>query len=318
MNEKNLVVCDKELRYANGLGDNISVHGEFALRVFICTNMESVMKLKEKRDIHIFIVDELFSQEERTQAGAEETFVLTEDTCQDLGEGETEVYKFQSADKILSVVFETYCERGGGGILRTIKKQKQKLIAVYSPIHRIGKTSLAVALGKEISKTEKTLYLNMEEYADVGMRFAKAEGGTLGDLLYYIRQGKEHGALRVSTMIMQIGDLDYIPPFLFSADLKEVTLEEWKNLLQMILEKTAYETVVLDLGESVQGLLEILGFCDRVYMPVLEDEISMHKVQQFETELEVMGLSELKKKLQIFPAPEDVEMYARKQIREEM
>ena len=27
MNEKNLVVCDKELRYADGLGENISVHG---------------------------------------------------------------------------------------------------------------------------------------------------------------------------------------------------------------------------------------------------------------------------------------------------
>lgn len=317
MNEKNLVVCDKELRYADGLGENISVHGEFALRVFICTNMDSVRKLKQEREIHIFIVDESFSHEERTEASAEGTFVLTEDACQDLGEEETEVYKFQSADRILSIVFETYCERAGGSILKTIKKQKQKLIAVYSPIHRVGKTSLALALGKEFSKTEKTLYLNLEEHADVGARFAKAEGRTLGDLLYYIRQGKEHAALRVSTMIMQIGDLDYIPPFLFSADLKEVTLEEWKNLLQMILEKTAYETVVLDLSESVQGLLEILGFCDTVYMPMLENEISVHKVQKFEEELEVMGLNELKKKIQIFTAPEDMEAFVRRQLREE-
>ena len=65
MNEKNLVVCDKEFRYADGLGENISVHGEFALRVFICTNMESVRKLKQKREIHIFIVDESFPHEER-------------------------------------------------------------------------------------------------------------------------------------------------------------------------------------------------------------------------------------------------------------
>ena len=318
MNEKNLVVCDKEFRYADGLGENISVHGEFALKVFICTNMESVRKLKQKREIHIFIVDESFPHEERAEASAEETFVLTEDTCQDLGKDETEVYKFQSADRILAIVFETYCERGGGGILKTIKKQKQKLIGVYSPIHRVGKTSLALALGKELSKTEKTLYLNLEEHADVGARFVKAEGRTLGDLLYYIRQGKEHAALRVSTMLMQIGDLDYIPPFLFSADLKEVTLEEWKNLLQMILEKTAYETVVLDLGESVQGLLEILGFCDTVYMPVLEDEISRYKVKKFEEELEVMGFNEVRKKIQIFTAPEDMEIYARKQFKEEM
>jgi hypothetical protein len=316
LNEKNLVVCDKEFRYADGLGENISVHGEFALRVFICTNMESVRKLKQKREIHIFIVDESFPHEERAEASAEETFVLTEDTCQDLGKDETEVYKFQSADRILAIVFETYCERGGGGILKTIKKQKQKLIGVYSPIHRVGKTSLALALGKELSKTEKTLYLNLEEYADVGARFVKAEGRTLGDLLYYIRQGKEHAALRVSTMLMQIGDLDYIPPFLFSADLKEVTLEEWKNLLQMILEKTAYETVVLDLGESVQGLLEILRFCDTVYMPVLEDAISKRKLNQYENGLRQMGMEALEEKTYRFAMPKDIESYVKKLIQE--
>jgi len=75
--------------------------------------------------------------------------------------------------------------------------------------------------------------------------------------------------------------------------------------------------VVLDLSESVQGLPEILGFCDTVYMPVLEKEISVHKVQKFEEELEVMGLNELKKKIQIFTAPEDMEAFVRRQLREE-
>lgn len=317
MSEKNLVVCDKELRYADGLSKNVSTRSEFALRVYICTNLASVMRLKKERDIHILIVDEAFTYEERAEMKAEQTFVLTKEVCQDLGEKEKEIYKFQSADRILAIVFETYCERSGNSILKTIKKQKRKLIAVYSPIHRIGKTSFAISLGKELAKMGKTLYLNLEEYADVGERFVKAEGRTLADLLYYMRQESNDTALRVSTMAQQMGNLDYIPPFLLSADLKQVSLEEWKNLLQLILEETIYETIILDLGESIQGLTEILKFCDTIYMPVLEDEISKRKVQRFREGLQQMQLEGLADKIQEFTAADDMETYARKLIREE-
>lgn len=317
MNEKNLVICDKELRYADGLGQNISTRNELALRVFICTHLDSVRRLKEKQKIHILIVDEMFSYEERAEMEAEQTFVLTKEACQDLGEKEKEIYKFQSADKILAIVFETYCERSGNSILKMIKKQKRKLIAVYSPVHRVGKTTFALALGRELAKTEKTLYLNLEDYADMGERFAKAEGRNLGDLLYYIRQENQDAALRVSTMVRQIEDLDYIPPILLSTDLWEVSLEEWNNFLQLILEKTIYESVVLDLGDGLQGFMKILQLCDTIYMPVLEDDISRCKVKCFYEGLRQMQLEELMDKIQEFTATEDMEAYARKLVKEE-
>lgn len=317
MNEKNLVVCDKELRYADGLAKNISTRTELALRVYICTRLDSVRRLKEEQKIHILIVDEEFTYEERVEMEAEQTFVLTKETCQDLGEKEREIYKFQSADQILAIVFETYCERSGKSILKAIKKQKRKLVAVYSPIHRVGKTAFAIGLGKELAKMGKTLYLNLEEYADVGERFVKAEGRTLADLLYYMRQESQDVSLRVSTMVRQVENLDYIPPFLLSADLREVSLEEWKNLLQLILEETIYETIILDLGESVQGLMEILQFCDTIYMPVLEDAISKCKVQRFYEGVRQMQLEGLVDKIQEFKAVEDMETYARKLIRED-
>lgn len=318
MSEKNLVVCDKELRYADGLSENIATRSEFALRVYICTNLASVMRVRQERNIHILIVDEAFTYEERKEMKAEQTFVLTKEVCHDLGENEKEIYKFQSADKILAIVFETYCERSGNSILKTIKKQKRKLIAVYSPIHRVGKTSFAISLGKELAKMGKTLYLNLEEYADVGERFVKAEGRNLADLLYYMRQEGGDAALRVSTMAQQMENLDYIPPFLLSADLKQVSLEEWKNLLQLILEETIYETIILDLGESIQGLTELLQFCDTIYMPVLEDEISTCKVQCFREGLQQMKVEGLADKIQEFTAADDMETYARTLIKEEL
>lgn len=317
MSEKNLVVCDKELRYATGLGENISLRTEFALRVHICTSVDSVKQFREKQKLHILIIDEGFAYVEREQMDAEQTFVLTKGRCQDLGEKEKEIYKYQSADKILATVFETFCGQRENNLIKKMNTQKKKLIAVYSPIHRIGKTTFAIAMGRELARTNRTLYLNLEEYADVGERFIRAEGKNLSDLLYFTRQ-EENIALRLSTMIAHMGELEYIPPVLLGADLKEISLEEWQSFLTSVLNETVYETVILDLSESIQGLLEILQFCDKVYMPVLEDGISKKKVQRFEEMLRQMGLSGLEQKIYQFVVVEDMELDVKRMIQEEM
>lgn len=316
MNEKNLVVCDKEFRYANGLGENISERSELALRVHTCTSLESVERLKQDRKLHILIIDEAFVYEERRKMEAEQTFVLTKETCEDLGEEEKEVCKYQSSDRILSVVFQSYYENTKQNILKSVRKSKQTMYAVYSPIHRIGKTAFAIALGKELAKREKTLYLNMEEYADVDGRFLRVEGRNLGDLLYYMRQEEDNMALRLSTMIGKIEDLDYVPPILLSADLKEVDYEEWSCFLKAILAESVYENIVLDLSESVQGLFRILQLCDKIYMPVLDDVISRRKLNQYENTLQRIGLAELEEKTHRFAIPADIESYVKKLIQE--
>ena len=315
MEEKNLVVCAKELRYVTGLGENISLRTEFALKVHICTSVSSVMQFRQKQKLHILIIDEEFLYEERQMLDAEQTFVLTKDGCKDLGEKEKEIYKFQSADKILSEVFEAYCGQSENSLLKRKNKQEKMLIAVYSPIHRIGKTAFAIALGKELAKTGRTLYLNLEEYADVEGRFIRAEGKNLSDLLYFMRQ-EEDTALRVSTMIAHMGDLEYIPPFLNGEDLREISSEEWQNLLSFLLDETIYENVILDLGEGIQGLLKILKFCDKVYMPILEDEISRKKVYRFEEMLRQIGIGWLEQKIYQFVATENMDVCVKKVIEE--
>lgn len=317
MNEKNLVICDREVRYARSLGDNISQRRELALRVQICTNLEHVMQFQQRRTIHMLIIDEGFAKEEREKMKAEQIFVLTKERCEDLGDRETEVYKFQSANQILSVVLSTYYEKTSQNILKRVKKSKQRIIAVYSPIHRVGKTTFAIALGEELAKKEKTLYLNLEEYPDIGGRFVQAEGRNLSDLLYYLRQENGNAPLRLSTMLAKKGELDYVPPMPVSTDLKAVTLEEWTKLLEVLLKESVYENIVLDLSESVQGLFELLKLCDRIYMPVREDAVSVWKLNQYEENLKRLQITGLEQYTYRFAAAENMEECARKQLKEE-
>jgi len=312
LNEKNLVICDKEARYAKGLGDNISERKELAFKVYACTSMDSMFRLLNSRKVDILLIDEGFVREERVQFHAEQIFVLTKENCKDLGDEEIEIFKYQCADAILAEVIDTYLRKSNVTILKKIKKQSKKLMAVYSPIHRIGKTTFALAMGRELAQKEKTLYLNLEGYSSI-----QGEGKDLGELLYYVRQDPESLGNRLSMIVKRQEALDYVIPMEMITDLKEISVNEWKNFLQRVVEESIYETVVLDLGDCVDGVFEILQLCDWVYMPVLEDEVSHQKVCRFEETLLRIGLDGILRKITKFAAPDDIEAFARKLVREE-
>lgn len=313
MNEKNLVICDREFRYANSLGENISEHEELAVKVHTCTSLEKALELSADKKIHMLVVDESYGCEERKQIDANQVFVLTKGTVKDLGEEEREIFKYQCADRIIQEIMETYVEKTQENIVKNIKKKKAKLVAVYSPLHRIGKTQFAIAVGKEWAKKEKVLYLNMEEYA--GFEEGSEDQVNLSDVLYYIKQG--NFSMRLQAAVRKMGELDYILPMPVYTDFREVSFEEWEELFEQILENSSYETVILDLGESIQGLFQILQMCDRIYMPILEDEISNRKIQKYEATLERLGLEKILAVTCKFSAPENAEEYVKLRMREE-
>ena len=164
-----------------------------------------------------------------------------------------------------------------------------ELIGVYSPVHRIGKTRFAMELGREMAKKEPVLYLNMEEYAGGSYYFPDQTGQTLADLLYYSRQEKGNLGLRISTMAGQDEALDYILPIPCVQDLQGVSGEEWLRLFEQIRENCIYQKVILDLGDSVNGLFQILEECHTVYTPYIEDEVARAKLNQYAENLRRTG-----------------------------
>lgn len=326
MSEKNLMICDREILFAERLGENVSSRSEFAVKVYTCTSVENVLLFQKRKRIHILIIDEKFLAGERMQIAAEQVFVLTKDCCRDLQQEEKEVYKYQSADGILSQVFDFYFDKNGENILRSVRKEKCRLVAVYSPIHRIGKTTFALTLAKGLAAKKKVLYLNMEEYPDIGERFenttAESYGRNLGDLVYFMKQEEKNFTMRLSNMVRKMEELDYISPIPMCRDLKEVASSDWKLLLEKILKESKYETIILDLSESVQGLYEILQMCEKIYMPILEDAISASKIHHFENDVKQLQISEILENTYQFIAAEDdgingMKECARKLVREE-
>ena len=202
--------------------------------------------------------------------------------------------------QILKKAFSVYAEENRTGLGLALKLEEMKRIGVFSPIGRVGKTGLALALGKEIARQRRGLYLNMEEYSGFEVLYPLNTAWTLSELMYFLKQGKPAFACKLESIVRQIGGLDYIPPVRSPVELRDIRKEDWELLLETLGRESRYEFVILDFGSSVEGLFELLESCDGIYMPVSRDEAAQAKVRQYEDTLKLLDLEHVLDKTQRF------------------
>ncbi len=298
MKSRNLVVCDTEEEYAKALAMFFMRKKELMLQVHVCSSVGHAETLGKELRADILLAAAECAGEVQEKVRAEKVFVLSTGRKSAEKAEYPALYKYQSGEKMLSCIIQECAElfdaedmsQGMSG------NKKQKIIGVFSPVHRIGKTEYALKLGEKLAETENVLYLNLEVFAGIGGHF-KQEGQTLADVLYYARQEKGNLGLMLTTLVCHRGNLDYVLPVPISEDLKEVHGSEWALLVNKILEQSIYETIVLDIGDGIPELYQLLKSCAEVHMPVLEDDYSKAKLLQFEREMNVLGQEDVLKRI---------------------
>lgn len=292
MSSKNLVICDRETEYAVRLADYLGGKKELALQVKLCDSPEQLIAIRREGAVDVLLADEGIGFGQEELAGIPNVIRLT-----GAQEGETEsgagrIFRYQPGDEIYTRLIEALAESGMGEFWNVRKKERGKLIGVYSPIHRLGQTGFAIRKGVEMAKTLNVLYLNLEPYAGIGGYFPE-EKRNLSMLLYYAKQEAGSPGLLITTLVKQMEGLDYIPPVIFPEDLKTVTPSEWMWLFGEILNHSIYDVLILDLSETIQGLFEILKTCDSVYMLTADDPLAVSKMYQYEEVLCRQGYGEV-------------------------
>lgn len=102
-----------------------------------------------------------------------------------------------------------------------------RLLGIYSPIGRCGKTAFALALGEVLAENERTLYLDLDRYSGMRELGVMEEGaGDLNDLLYYHRIDPESLVFRIGSVVHTFRNLDYIPSPLQGEDVMAVRAAE--------------------------------------------------------------------------------------------
>lgn len=298
MKSKRMVICDSEEGYAAALAHYIMKKEELAFQIQTCSDILHVLSVQEKEGIDYLLISASYPQKERSRVCADKIFVLTEGGKSELLENETALYKYQSGEMLLAE-FIRQCTDSGEmqhTFLKTVRKKQMRIIGVFSPVRRSGKTSYALELGQQLAEEANVLYLSLETYGGIGGHFPD-EMQTLSDVLYYARQEKGNLGLILTTIVGHKGKLDYVAPVQVSEDVKAVSGAEWVELIEKIMEQSIYEILILDMDEGIRDLYTVLKVCSEICMITAEDEIAKAKLAQFDRELILLGHEDVRRKI---------------------
>lgn len=296
MDSKRLIICDPEKGYAEALGMFLSQKRELSLQVQVYTSLDNMRKTWEE-PLDCLLISEDFPAKEREKVSARDVFLLTQKQEQQTEERETALYKYQPGEKILAILLDSWRMEGGREVFRQPSGKKNgRILGVFSPVHRIGKTSSALRLGEELAASQNVLYLNLEVYGGKGGHFEEG-GQTMADVIYYARQEQGNLGLVLTTMVRHRNGLDYILPMPMSEDVKSIGAEEWRELALRILRESLYETVILDIDDAIPGVYTLLEICEQIYMPEAEDPYAQAKIRQFREEAELLGREDILEKI---------------------
>lgn len=294
MHVKNFVICDSQKQYSEKLLQVFRQKRAEGYQYYLFHTKEELKNFAQRKRIYILLLDEIYFQELYGEVQANRKMLLVKQKRKNRN-GVRTIFRYQSAEEIWKQLQKEPTKKTIP-IKKSGKNLKGELVAVYSPIHRIGKTQFAIRKGKELAETEAVLYLNLEEYSGMDCYFSEKTEQNLGDLLYYLRQNKGNLGMRISMIAGQDDNLDYITPILYVQDLKAVKEEEWLNLCERIQEECIYGKIILDLGDSIDGLYTLLRKCKKIYMPYIEDPVAALKMKQYVENIRKLGMDEILEK----------------------
>ncbi|HUC91578.1 MAG TPA: hypothetical protein VMS09_06030 [Paenibacillus sp.] len=172
-------------------------------------------------------------------------------------EGWTEVLQFQAVPRLLRQLTAVRAEGGGTVVrLRTSGAGRTAVIAVYSPVGGIGKTTAALNLVHQAALQGKNVfYLNLEPFDATGLLLgaggSKGEEGLSG-VLYALKShpGEAGAAFKRLRRHHSVLKADYFAGDTLPEEKLALPAEDTSQLLETIAESGDYDLVVVDLDSA--------------------------------------------------------------------
>ena len=282
MDVKIFAICDTEKQYAVKLMEVFCEKKNLGFQIHAFSEPEELKQFALQTQIEILLISGKFMSESISHLNIGKIILLSDGEIYESFSDYESIYKYQSAEHIMKEVLCYYAEYAKPVTGMNYGKQEFEVYGVYSPVGRCGKSVLAECLAEHYGKKKKTLLLDLQSFSAKKEQLNEEELWDLADIVYFLRQGKKTFLYKLGSIVRSSQSFDYILPMKTPADLKSVTLAEWSELLEKLALDSDYRVVVIDFGNDICGLFQLLSQCTKVYMPVLPDVFSKNKVDNFE------------------------------------
>ena len=277
-----MAIYDLESGYADSLMQYIHQKQNMPFKTVAFTNKNALYEYLKEHHIDILLISVTDMEKELEDEDIEKIILLSNGKIFSEYIGYASIYKYQSSERIIREVLDYFVEVHNCENIVTNISQSVEIVAVYSPVKRIGQTILSLTLGQILANDFTTLYINMEEFSAFDKIFHQSYEGDLSDLMYFYKQSPDILPIKLKAIVNTIHKLDYIPPLVYSKDLRNIDTGGWVELIKSVAATGMYEKIVIDLSSVVADVFSILDICSKVYMPTINDMVSSMKISAFE------------------------------------
>lgn len=271
------LLCEDE-DYGRSLQNYFTSKAEHYFLTVLFTNESEVIKYLEDSTIDLLVSDM------NIKLDSIKTVYLEERRAEgEVSLDNEKIYRYQKASDILKYVYKCLRE-DVDNVSKTI--EAVKMLAVYSPVGRSGKTSLAHALC-ENNYLEKNIYIGMELFGEC------EDSWGMDSLIYHLKQRDDNIVGIINDNIATNNHYGIIGSAHVYTDVLELNYQDMMWLVEKLKGMVGYSKIVFDI--DVLSDLRILELFDEIYMPILKEY--QYKVDRFEDVLDRLELSKVKERI---------------------
>lgn len=305
MNKNILIICDNDENYCKRLDGYIRDNVSIPFEIYGITDVKRLSGFMDKgKNLLLLISEALY--EIANISGFPHVLVLKEkEMClaeeeKAYGSIDSDIRytdKYQKSEKITDTILDM-CLDIPGIVVKgrsTESEKKLKVIGFYTPVLNNNQTLEAMEFARNLSISEKTIYINTDSLCTNELVRNPSYEETLIDLMYFSQCAGDKFGIYLERILKHDNGMDFIPASSSAVQSRMITEKEYEKLISQIEATNQYENLVIDISEGTNGLFEMIHLCDELYMFCAEDYYARMRTELFLEELKADDNFDMKK-----------------------
>lgn len=284
-----LTIYDKEEAYVEALSDYLNKNMELGLVSVAFSDSDKFIKHIENANIGYVIVCDDFDIK-RLEGKVEKDRIIILVEVKDVEKNGPWIFKYQSA-KAIAKEINSIIYREDEVLL-----DDNKIRIVFSTKSGIERGEYVSLLLNDLKSKGSVLYIDMEPFNE---KMEDKRGRGFTELIYYLKQGGDKLKWKFKALVEREDISGRIPPVSSPFDLAELTKDDAKELLNLLMRLSEYDFILINLGIISLATLELMKAASLVEIVVTTKLGDRESAENFISLLKPMGMKDVERRVEI-------------------
>lgn len=285
---KSLVIYDTDTFYAIRLMEYMK-RRDLGFQVLVFTEEESFTKAIESNPMEILLIGETLSIADNHKDKVRHIFILSERPMKAEDTDEKTIFKYQSAENIISKVISQYTmKENETGISSEVKTCK--IISLVGVPPNRNKLCFAFSYAYLLSERRKVLFVPLDLLPISFLSSMDDSNQKLSEFIYFLKDNNSNLIAKMNQYINCVDRLSYLAGLSHGFDLLSITMEDMGRWIHELKTHSGYDLIVFYLGSFAEYSAEAIRKSDKVLITLSDSFDDKVVTKEMERQLNLIGI----------------------------